>query len=52
MTRPRLRDHFFQARVARAITSPAGIVAGSLAAAALLAAGVPAAAAVAAGVAA
>ena len=52
MRRGRLRDRFFQAGVARAITIPAGIVAGSVAAAALLATGVPAVAAVAAGLAA
>ncbi|MBW3556952.1 MAG: hypothetical protein KY454_08455, partial [Actinobacteria bacterium] len=41
----RLRDRFFRAPVARAITSPAGIVSGSLAAAVLLGAGAPLAAA-------
>ena len=49
MTRVRLRDRIYRPIVARAITSPAGVVAGSAAAAALLAGGAPVAGAVAAG---
>lgn len=49
MTRLRLRDRFFRPSVARAITSPAGLVVGSTAAAILLAGGAPVSGAVAAG---
>ena len=49
MTRPRLRDRIYRPVVARAITSPVGVVAGSAAAAGLLASGAPVAGAVAAG---
>ena len=38
-TKPRLRDRFFQAKVARAITAPSGLVAGSLVAGAFVSSG-------------
>ncbi len=49
MTKRRLRDRVYRPIVARAITSPTGLVAGSAAAAALLAAGAPVGAAAATG---
>lgn len=49
MSRPRFRDSVYRPSVARAITSPAGVVVGSVAAAALLATGAPVVGAVVAG---